>query len=86
MNCLRLMYVGRTIIGVVFLYAWLCLFVIWIDQLTECDAITPVYRGRNRTGKTERLAQVEKPSLRYLPSDFKPVPPFAQHNHLPGTT
>lgn len=44
MNCLRLIYVGRTIIGVVFLCAWLCLFVIWIDRLTECDTITPVYR------------------------------------------
>lgn len=85
MNCWWLMYVCRTIIGAVFLCVWLCLFVIWIHQLTKCDIITLVYGWRNRTRKINRLAQVEKPSLRYLPSDFKPVAPFAPHNHLPGT-
>lgn len=86
MNCWWLIYVYRTIIGVVFLCVWLFLFVIWIRQLTECDITTPIYRWRNRTRKTEKLAQVEKPPLLYLPSDFKPIALFAPHNYLPGTT
>lgn len=28
----------------------------------------------------ERLAQVEKPALRYLPSVFKLIPPSVRHN------